>query len=138
MVFPLAPSKGAGIPQSKSRVIERLGKPSFKKFNEAVEIDEYFEWVLGPGERFVSEAVFHFAFSGPVYETISGVSSPLDRTVERAFGRFLEKHIGIAGRHGEIPVPMFLVQFRPQCNGRGCSRSGSSGCAGWIRMSGTR
>ena len=52
-----------------------------------------FEWVLGPGERFVSEPVFLYAFSGPVEQTISARSTPLDRTVEGPFQRlFVAAH----------------------------------------------
>ena len=43
---------------------------------------EYFEWILGPGETFVSEPVFHYAFHGAVQKTVSALSTPLDRTLE--------------------------------------------------------
>ncbi len=77
-----------------------------------------FEWVLGPGERFVSEPVFLYAFSGPVEPTISARSMPLDRTVEGPFQRFLSRHIGIAGERLPCDAPQWLTwaNFGPNLN----------------------
>lgn len=58
---------------------------------------DQFEWVLGPGEEFVSEPVFHYAYSGSVDKTISAVSTPLDRTVEGSYQKFLQTRVGLAG-----------------------------------------
>ncbi len=68
---------------------------------------QHFEWVLGPSERFTSEPVFLYAYSGKVEKTISGTSTPLDRTVEGQYKRFLEKHIGIAADTANIPAPLW-------------------------------
>jgi len=54
-----------------------------------------FEWVIGPSECFSSEPVFQFAYEGKVEKTISGVSTPLDRAVERPFKAFLARHVGV-------------------------------------------
>ncbi len=68
-----------------------------------------FEWVLGPGEKFVSEPVFLYAFSGPVQQTISARSTPLDRTVEDPFQRFLSLHVGIVGARMRCAAPQWLT-----------------------------
>jgi hypothetical protein len=77
-----------------------------------------FEWVLGPGEKFVSEPVFLYAFSGPVERTISARSTPLDRTVEGPFQRFLSRHIGIVGERLPCDAPQWLTwaNFGPNLN----------------------
>jgi len=77
-----------------------------------------FEWVLGPGEKFVSEPVFLYAFSGPVQQTISARSTPLDRTVEGPFQRFLSRHIGITGERLPCDAPQWLTwaTFGPDLN----------------------
>jgi hypothetical protein len=69
--------------------------------------DELFEWVLGPGERFVSEPVFLFGYSGEVRKTVSAVSTPLDRTLESVYLRFLRKHVGVAADSGPIEAPQW-------------------------------
>lgn len=68
---------------------------------------EMFEWVLGPGERFESEPVFHFAYHGDVRKTISGASTPLDRAVERPFKAFLSRHVGVASGSGPTCSPLW-------------------------------
>ncbi len=77
---------------------------------------DLFEWILGPGERFTSEPVFLYAYSGKVEETISGVSTPLDRTVEGPYLRYLEAHIGIAGRSAPVCAPLWAswTNFGPK------------------------
>lgn len=55
----------------------------------------YFEWVIGPQETFLSEPVFLYGYAGPVVKTPSGLSTPLDRTVERSFQDFLRRIIGV-------------------------------------------
>lgn len=68
---------------------------------------EHFEWVLGPGERFVSEPTFLYAFDGEVFDTPSARSLPLDRAVESGFKRFLREHVGVAADATEIPAPQW-------------------------------
>ena len=68
---------------------------------------ELFEWVLGPGERFVSEPVFFLAYSGELRKTISGVSTPRDRTVEGIYLDFLRQYVGVAADQGPIEVPQW-------------------------------
>jgi len=66
-----------------------------------------FEWVIGPSESFGSEPVFQFAYYGKVQETISGVSTPLDRVVERPFKKFLARHVGLASDSGPTYSPLW-------------------------------
>jgi hypothetical protein len=77
-----------------------------------------FEWVLAPGERFVSEPVFLYAFSGLVEQTISARSTPLDRTVEGPFQHFLSQRIGIVGERLPCDAPQWLTwaNFGPDLN----------------------
>ncbi|GAA4306216.1 hypothetical protein [Compostibacter hankyongensis] len=58
-------------------------------------ISSYFEWVLGPVESFTSEPVWMYAFNGERQTTLSGVSTPMDRTIEGDFQTFLYEKIGI-------------------------------------------
>jgi hypothetical protein len=77
---------------------------------------EYFEWVLGPAEHFVSEPTFTYAFSGEVIKTASALSLPLDRAVESGFKRFQYEHLGISPGHIEIPAPEWATwtNFGPE------------------------
>jgi len=77
-----------------------------------------FEWVLAPDEQFVSEPVFLYAFSGPVEQTISARSTPLDRAVEGPFQRFLSQHLGIVGEGLPCDAPQWLTwaNFGPNLN----------------------
>jgi hypothetical protein len=68
-----------------------------------------FEWVLGPGEEFVSEPVFYYAYSGPVTRTVSSVSTPLDRTLEGPYMEFVHKRIGIAADTAPIHGPQWMT-----------------------------
>jgi hypothetical protein len=68
---------------------------------------DFFEWVLGPTEKFMSEPVFLYAFSGTVQKTISGVSTPLDRAVERDFQRFLQEVTGVLPSAIDNHVPLW-------------------------------
>ncbi len=77
---------GSEVP-SAIRVITREGRTGYS--------EDYFEWVIGPAERFVSEPVFHYAYSGKTHTTISAVSTALDRTIERPFRRFLHDCVGV-------------------------------------------
>ena len=82
--------------------------------------DEFFEWVIGPSESFISEPVFHFAYSGDVLKTISGISTPLDRATERPFKNFLKNCVGLRGSSTALPAPIwcsytnFLVDLTDQ------------------------
>jgi hypothetical protein len=77
-----------------------------------------FEWVLAPGERFVSEPVFLYAFAGPVEQTISARLTPLDRAVEGPFQRFLSRYVGIVGERLPCDAPLWLTwaNFGPNLN----------------------
>ncbi len=77
---------GSEIP-SALRTIQKSGASGYTS--------ALFEWVLGPGETFVSEPVFVYAYTGQVTKTISAVSTPLDRTVERPFKKFLTEVVGL-------------------------------------------
>jgi hypothetical protein len=68
-----------------------------------------FEWVLGPGEEFSSEPVFYYAFHGPVRETVSAVSTPLDRTVEGPYMEFVKRHIGVAAETAPLHGPQWMT-----------------------------
>ncbi len=67
---------------------------------------DFFEWVLGPGESFESEPVFIYAFSGKSDQTISSVSTALDRCVENGFHSFLIERIlrSVKGIEGIAPL----------------------------------
>ena len=69
--------------------------------------EEYFEWVVGPAERFVSEPVFHYAYSGKTHQTISAVSTTLDRTIEGSFRNFLYDCVGIKQVDASQFVPLW-------------------------------
>ncbi len=68
-----------------------------------------FEWVLGPGEEFVSEPVFYFGYSGAVRATISGMSMPLDRAVEGPYLDFVRRVIGVAADKAPMHGPQWLT-----------------------------
>lgn len=68
-----------------------------------------FEWVLGPGEEFVSEPVFYFGFHGPTIRTVSSMSTPLDRTVEGPYMEFLHRILGIAADKAPMHGPQWLT-----------------------------
>ena len=68
---------------------------------------DYFEWVLGPGESFVSEPVYWLAYDGEIQKTVSGVSTPRDRAVEGPHMRFLRQHVGIPADRGKIDAPQW-------------------------------
>jgi alpha-galactosidase len=79
-----------------------------------------FEWVIGPSERFSSEPVFQFAYHGEVQKTISGVSTPLDRAVERPFKAFIARHVGLASSSGPVYSPLWASwsNFGPKVDDR--------------------
>ena len=68
-----------------------------------------FEWVLGPGESFNSEAVFIYAYQGDVFKTTSAVSKPLDRTIETEFKDFLREKVGVRAVPEKMPVPLWCT-----------------------------
>ncbi len=69
--------------------------------------EEFFEWVLGPSERFVSEPVFFLAYSGEVKKTPSAISTPRDRAVEGPCQEFLRQQVGIAADKRPIAAPQW-------------------------------
>jgi len=71
--------------------------------------EEHFEWVLGPGETFVSEPVFYFGFSGTAVKTVSAVSTPLDRAIEDGLQRFLIERVGIVSDPARVPAPQWVT-----------------------------
>jgi hypothetical protein len=71
--------------------------------------DQWFEWVLGPGETFVSEPVFHFAWQGALVPTTSATSTPLDRAVEGPYLDFLRQHVGVAADARLIAAPQWCT-----------------------------
>lgn len=95
---------------SATRKIEKSGAMGYA--------NENFEWVIGPSENFISEPVFHVAFSGNVTKTISGSSTPLDRYVEGTLKLFMENCIGLRGDPAMVPAPIwcsytnFLVDLK--------------------------
>lgn len=70
---------------------------------------DYFEWTLGPGESFLSEPVFMYAYAGERQATISAESLPLDRAVEGPFKAFLKTHVGVAANHVELAAPVWCT-----------------------------
>jgi hypothetical protein len=68
---------------------------------------EFFEWVIGPAESFISEPSFLYGFSGEVIKTVSAGSVPLDRVVEGGFKDFLREHLGISPAHTQIAAPLW-------------------------------
>ena len=79
---------------------------------------EYFEWILGPAESFVSEPTFLYGFSGAVVKTPSAESLPLDRAVESGFKDFLRSQLGISPASTKIPAPLWCSwsNFGPLIN----------------------
>jgi hypothetical protein len=71
--------------------------------------ESLFEWVLGPGEEFSSEPVFYYAYSGPVRETPSAPSTPLDRAMEGPYMEFVRRHIGIAADKAPVHGPQWMT-----------------------------
>jgi hypothetical protein len=71
--------------------------------------EQWFEWVLGPKETFVSEPVFLYAYAGAVEQTPSARSTPLDRTIEGPYMRFVHQHVGIAADHAPLYAPQWLT-----------------------------
>lgn len=71
--------------------------------------DEFFEWVLGPGEQFTSEPVFAYAYAGKIFETCSARSTPRDRTVEGPFREYVERVVGVRADPGRVPAPLWCT-----------------------------
>jgi len=68
-----------------------------------------FEWVLAPGEEFTSEPVFYYAYSGAAIQTVSSVSTPLDRAVEGPYMEFVHRHVGVAAASAPIHGPQWMT-----------------------------
>ena len=79
---------------------------------------EFFEWILGPAESFVSEPTFLYGYSGAVVKTPSAESLPLDRAVESGFKDFLRAQLGISPLSTKIPAPLWCSwsNFGPLIN----------------------
>ena len=79
---------------------------------------DYFEWILGPAEAFISEPTFLYGFSGDVVKTPSAESLPLDRAVESGFKDFLREELGISPTSTKIPAPLWCSwsNFGPLIN----------------------
>ncbi|MBN2294867.1 MAG: hypothetical protein JXM70_20735, partial [Pirellulales bacterium] len=71
--------------------------------------EKWFEWVIGPGETFVSEPVFLYAYCGPVQKTISARSTPLDRAVEGHYMAFLREHLGVGPDTNPLHGPQWMT-----------------------------
>lgn len=69
--------------------------------------DNYFEWILMPSEKFESEPISYYAFSGEVFSTISSISKPLDRCIEGEFQSYLDQCIGVVANKCELYVPRY-------------------------------
>jgi hypothetical protein len=67
----------------------------------------FFEWVVGPGENFVSEPVWEYGFAGEVIKFPSGKSKPLDRTVENELQRFFTEILKIPAATTQLPGPVW-------------------------------
>jgi hypothetical protein len=89
---------GSEVP-SALRFINKHGKTGYAQ--------EYFEWVIGPAEKFVSEPVFIYAYSGSNVKTVSATSSSLDRTVEGVFKKFLYEVVGLKKTSLQTFVPQW-------------------------------
>lgn len=68
-----------------------------------------FEWVLGPGEEFAAEPVFYYGYSGPVRETVSSVSTPLDRVLEGPYMEFVHRHVGVEADSAPMHGPQWMT-----------------------------
>ena len=71
--------------------------------------EELFEWVLAPGESFVSEPVFLYAYAGQVQNTPSARSTPRDRAVEGPYMEFLKQYLGIGVDAAPIHAPQWMT-----------------------------
>ena len=68
---------------------------------------DFFEWVIGPTEKFVSEPVFMYAYQGENISNLSVISTSLDRTVEKPFKQFLYDIIGLKKGDLSSYVPLW-------------------------------
>jgi hypothetical protein len=92
---------GSEVPSATRMLDESTGKMGYN--------DSYFEWILGPSNRFVSEAVSYYAFSGEVRKTLSALSTPLDRCVESNYKSFLSDYIGVMADHADLRAPRYCT-----------------------------
>ncbi|KAA6441835.1 hypothetical protein FEM33_00785 [Dyadobacter flavalbus] len=89
---------GSEVP-SALRFINNHGKTGYAP--------KLFEWVIGPAEKFVSEPVFIYAYSGNSIQTASATSSSLDRTVEGIYKKFLYTVVGLKKTSLQTFVPQW-------------------------------
>ncbi len=71
--------------------------------------EPYFEWILGPSERFASEPVSYYAFSGAVEKTPSAFSTPLDRCVESTYKSFQRDFITVMADRADLRAPRYCT-----------------------------
>ncbi|GGC12564.1 alpha-galactosidase [Dyadobacter sediminis] len=91
---------GSEVP-SALRFINNDGKTGYAP--------EHFEWVIGPAEKFVSEPVFLYAYSGDNVKTVSAISTSLDRTVEGTYKKFLYTIVGLKKTTLKAFVPQWCT-----------------------------
>ncbi len=86
---------------------------------------DLFEWVIGPGESFVSDPVFLYAFSGKSYKTVSALSTALDRCVETRFRDFLNGRILRPVERDKSIAPVFCswTNYSAGINGSNMKRA---------------
>ena len=96
------PTKGVIVASEVPSALRSISEHGASGYNP-----EYFEWVIGPAESFVSEPTFLCGFSGEVVKTPSAESLPLDRTVEGGFKDFLREHLGIPVVQTQLPAPLW-------------------------------
>ncbi len=82
---------------------------SFPENGELAYNPGFFEWVIGPSEKFESEPVSVYAFSGESFPTVSAKSTALDRCVEGEFKQFLKKNILKTTKDIGSLVPVFCT-----------------------------
>lgn len=70
---------------------------------------DYFEWILQPSGRFVSEAVSYYGFNGEIRLTSSAISTPLDRCVENQYKNFLDQCLGVMANRSELHAPRYCT-----------------------------
>ncbi len=92
---------GSEVPSATRRLDVNTGMMGYA--------DAYFEWILQPGGRFVSEAVSYYAFNGEIKKTTSAISTPLDRCVENQYKTFLDKCLGVVANHSDLHAPRYCT-----------------------------
>ncbi|HAZ02137.1 MAG: hypothetical protein A2W90_22665 [Bacteroidetes bacterium GWF2_42_66] len=89
---------GSEVP-SALRFINRRGATGYAP--------EFFEWVIGPTEKFISEPVFMYAYQGENISYQNSISTSLDRAVEGPFKQFLYDIIGLKKANMSTHTPIW-------------------------------